>query len=338
MFYKNVFGIENTMFFEYVYKLFKACDFEIYFLIVKTKMFDTSSFKEKLLSFGIQEKFIITEINKKDVIKNFFCDYKHNVKCKNFYKIAYGISSVEFFVKNINAYLKDDNSMYLCNSEFERQALNNPKAQNVLGMVKYDTHYEFPSEIEIPKDKPIILFLHTWDKCKNKDWQKWFGKNFYLGISDFVHTGNVLENYLDKYTVIHKNHHCSKDKTFDKFINIDSGTYDSRKLIDMADIIIADYGGSAVEAIISEKAKILYVDDEEHKLINKNNLDVIMHNIFNHTSNKDFEKNFNKIIEEPLSEEELKIRKEWRNKLFPYLDCGAQKLANFIKNLDNEEW
>lgn len=157
------------------------------------------------------------------------------------------------------------------------------------------------------------------------------------GFSDVEHTISVLEKYTDKFTVIHKNHHNTNFKS-DKFINIDSGTFDSRKLIDMADIIIADYGGSAVEAIISEKAKILYVDDNNHNLINSQNFDVMFHNIFNHTSNKDLEKNFLKLIDEPLSENELKLRKEWRDKLFPYLDCGAQRLGEFIKNLDNEEW
>lgn len=337
MYYRNVFGIDNSMLLEYAYKLFKASDFEIYFLIIKNDLFDTNFFKEKLLSFGIPEKQIITKIDKKDIIENFFCNY-YSTYGKKFYKIAYGMGSNEFLYRNINIYLKERKTTYFCSSEYEKQLLNNSKAQIVLGMAKYDTHYEYPSDIKIPVDKPIILFLHTWDKCKNKDWQKWNGKKFHLGISDFEHTATILEKYLNKYTIIHKNHHCTKDKSFNKFINIDSGTYDSRKLIDIADIIIADYGGSAVEAIISEKAKILYVDDDEHKLIKQNSLDAMIHNIFNHTSNKDFEKNFNKLIEEPLSNEELKLRKEWRDKLFPYLDCGAQKLANFIKKLDIEEW
>lgn len=343
MYYKNVFGIDCLMLLEYAYKLYKAYN-EIFIFVIKHpgfkfKSYDIEKVKNNLIELGIPSKNIITKLKKNDIIENFFC-YYHEGYGKNYFKIAYGMGSNEFLYKSIKKYLEQENAHYLCSSEYEKEILNNSKAKDVLGLIKFDSHYELPSKIDIPKNKPIILFIHTWDKCNDKLWKKYnsYLGNIKVGISDFKHTASVLERYLDKYTIIHKNHHCSSDISFEKFINIDCGMYDSKKLFDIADIIIADYGGSAVEAIISEKAKILYVDDDLHDKINQTSLDVMMHNIFNHTSNEDFENNFLKLIEEPLSEKELELRKEWRDKLFPYLDCGAQKYAEFIKNLDNEEW
>lgn len=321
MIYKNVFSIDNTMLLEYAYKLYQVYQ-KLYFYCRNKKL------KEKLIKLGIPETIIFTKLNKEDKVINEFCNY-NQFKSEQFYRISYGYGNEDYRHNFLNKYLKK--KIYLSPSDYENQFIK--CEHKTIGIAKYDTHYELPSDIIIPTDKPIILFFHTWNK--HKKMPKAFPN--IEGFSDVEHTMSVLEKYTDKFTIIHKNHHNTSFKS-DKFINIDSGTYDSRKLIDIADIIIADYGGSAVEAIISEKAKILYVNAENHNLINSQNFDVIFHNIFNHTSNEDFEKNFLKLIDEPLSENELKLRKEWRDKLFPYLDCGAQRLGEFIKNLDNEEW
>lgn len=327
MIYENVFGVIDLNMLEYAYKIYQY-NKNILFLfnVVDKKQIDKT--KYILTNIIPKEKIIFNFDYKNDIIINYFCNYTFKVKknVKNFYKLFYGYAHGTWFYSYVN---KLKNTTYLAASNYEIEKLRIPNT--ILGIGKFD-EIEYPyHEVDIPRDKPIILFLHTWSKNSKND-------PLYYGLSDIKHTSSILEKYTNRFTIVHKNHHITYNYKTNKFITVCSGTYDSRKLIDIADIIIADYGGSAIEAIISDKAKILYVNDDQHERIEKNDLDRMMHDIFHSTSNNDFEKNFLKLIEEPLSNEELKLRKEWRDKLFPNLDKGAKNIANFIKELNSNNY
>lgn len=154
MIYKNIFSIDCTMLIEYAYKLYQAYK-NLYFYCSEEKL------KEKLINLGIPENLIFTKLQRKDKVINEFCNY-NQFNCKNFYRISYGYGNIDCLYNNINKYHRK--LVFLSASDYENQFIT--CKYKTMGIAKFDTHYELPSDIIIPTDKPIILFFHTWDKHK----------------------------------------------------------------------------------------------------------------------------------------------------------------------------
>lgn len=301
------------------------------------------SFKEFLISYGYPENQIYLKDSILDSFRgyNFFSCYNTRLvnHFTNRYKIDYGMGHSSFYFNDKISFSKNEKGM-LAQNEFQQlQYLQKCRNANldliapVLGIAKIDD-YKFT---DFKKTKPIILYLHTYNK-ENK-LEKWVGetKLRYAGFTDHVATAKVLEKFIPEFEILHKAHHCNSGEHFNKFTNFVNGEIDTVDIFEKADLIVAEYGGSAIEAMCSD-AKIIYVDDDHLETLDKSNLDVKIHEDFYHCQVKDLEQTIKYVLENPFPDEMISKRLEYRKSLFPYLHNGAQKIAEFMKLHEQNIW
>lgn len=331
MLIKNAFVVKEEIEFEMAVKLYHY-NKNIVFLYKR-------GFKNFLLNYGIPNKnlLVLSKIYKENsgyFIENLFCRYQDWIKNSNFknrYRIDYGYGNGNF-VFNENTEKSEKEKGFVCSSEYQKQRYEEIRTTPgiILGNSKFD---EFVHEqMRFKKTKPMILYLHTWKK--NKPIEDWIGKSNgykYSGETDIEATAKILEQYTDKFEIVHKNHHLTSFN-FDKFTNIKNGTVDSYDLIKQADIIIAEYGGSAVEAVLGD-GKLIYVDDDNLESCCPTNLDTLVHYDFNHCKVSELKDMIDKVLEMPISNEEIENKKKWREKYFPCRRCGAKNIAEFMESL-----
>lgn len=260
------------------------------------------------------------------------------------HKISYGMGNDDVFYSQFHWGNEKRTVEYLGACPYDthkfftkKYGKNKIKDFATIGLLKFSGDYNRDKEIakineqnsdlrdlSFDKSKPTILFLHSWNKAdrllKNKKTNQ--------GISDYEKTAEMLNKVSDKYNIIHKNHHQTQ-YIFDKFLNIANGTVSSKFLFDIADVVIAEYGGSAIEALLSDK-KVIYIDSYTHDEINKKNIDARVHDLLTHCYPEDVLEYLDK---EP-TDEEMSIRKELRDYFFPNVDPCEE----FFKRINNPEY
>lgn len=234
-----------------------------------------------LIDVSIYHKIYIESINNHMHFENVYCNYcykEFESRCTNWWKICYGLGNDNFIYAHKHKTKKLRG--YLACSEYDAYKMSFICPSYVIGLAKLNVddvyQHSFDKLIDAGYDpkKKTILFLHTWKKTKQ------FGDAYAKsGCSDYLETAKQLQTLTDKYNIIHKNHH-NTHKEFEGFINVPNG-FDSKALLKAADLTIADYGGSAIEACLTD-GLLIYVDDEDNLSLTRQNLDNFVHNIFTH--------------------------------------------------------
>ena len=255
------------------------------------------------------------------------------------HKISYGLGNDDFFYKLCKWGNEKRTIEYLGANAYDCHKFLSRKNNRIekfcpIGLLKFSCEYDPEQEIRkineqndledvwFDKSKPTILFLHSWNKTEDNDLKT------NQGNSDYNKTAEMLEKISDKYNIIHKNHHFTYFK-YKNFLNIANGSVCSKFLFDIADVVIADYGGSAVEALLSDK-KVIYIDDYQHETISKKNIDARLHDLLTHC----YPENVLDYIDTPTTNEEMKTRIELRNYFYPF----ENPCEEFFKRINNSEY
>lgn len=180
--------------------------------------------------------------------------------------------------------------------------------------------------------KPTIIFQHTVYKSDTYD------KVSRSLLSDIESTGKVLQTVSDKYNIIHKNHHQSHYK-FDGFIEVQSGLISTNALLSIADVIISDYGGSALESILSD-AFCIFMNDPENEKYKDLCFDNKLHTLF---PNCYYATDMLLLLDKFSSDAEYckdiqrDLKAELKKFLYYNTSCTPQIYADFLlKQLNNE--
>lgn len=229
-------------------------------------------------------------------IKNLFGDYGPGYpdSIENWYKTQYGHGD-ESFIYNQTIFWRMKNfkgwvmySPYDCYQLLHNQLYDNKKLFSTMGNTRFSDHNRIDPRIRVLHEKgydptkPTILLNHTWNKLRYED-------------SGYLNTKNSKAiEYLRKiskdYNIINKYHHQLNDDYLpDEFINVKAGSIFSRVLCDLADTIICDYGGSAVDALYYD-VPVIYLDGYEFITTNKTkNTDILIHRNLLSATDDDFE-------------------------------------------------
>lgn len=346
---KNLFYCADKWFGEYANKLADYCysnNIDDFYYYCSNRALFSRIPKEKMISLNDIKK---GNVEIENVYGNYFLftsGYK-GFKDSTFHKISYGLGNDDAFYSRCKWGNEKRTKEYLGCCDYETHKFFTRKNNQIekfrtLGLLKYDQTIPYNRQIEINKiniqqngiddnffdsKKPTILFLHTYPKDKPINANS--KELYHQGLSNYLETANQLDKISNEFNIIHKNHHMT-DNAFSNFLNISNGSVDSKFLIDIADIIIAEYGGSALEALISDK-KIIYIDDYKHNEISKLNIDAKMHNLFDHCYPEDVLKH----IDKETSKEEFEIRQKLRDYFFSEsLNNPCERFIKYINNPD----
>lgn len=346
----HLFFCREDWFIEYANKIYEYCnsiDFKNMYYCIHKKSFKYAKMpKEKILTINMLKN---SDYEVKNLYGNYF-EYTSEGCVKSFknvkiHKISYGFGNDDWFYSNCRWGNEKRTIEYLGGCDYETHKFFTRKNNHIekfrtIGLIKYDQtiHYDKEQEISkinfqqstlediyFDKNKPTILFLHTWDKANETE--NSFKTRGFQGISNYEETAKQLKKLSNEFNIIHKNHHQTSN-IFSDFLNIENGTVDSKFLFDIADIIISDYGGSALEALLSDK-KIIYVDDYNHDKISHLNIDARIHHSFDHCYPEDILKH----IDIPMTKEQEELRLELRNYFYgESLDKPCEKFIKCIKD------
>lgn len=350
MIIEHLFYSYKTYLVEYANKIYDYCNsigFEdMYYCLPKKSIKYARMPKEKILTTSILKK---PNCEVKNLYGNYFL-YTAPGCVKSFenakiHKFSYGFGNDDFFYSKCKWGNEQRTVEYLGGCDYETHKFFTRKNNHIekfrtIGLIKYDQTIPYNIENEImkinfqqntlediyfDKNKPTILFLHTWDKANETETSH--KTRGIQGISNYEETAKQLNKISNDFNIIHKNHHNTSN-LFSNFINIDNGTVDSKFLFDIADIIIADYGGSALESLLSDK-KIIYVNDYNHEKISHLNIDARIHNSFDNCYPEDILKH----IDIPMTKEQEELRLELRNYFYgESLDKPCEKFIKCIKD------
>lgn len=343
---EHLFYVERFMFIEYANRVYKYCKENniegIKFFLFKKKI------KENVKFCDIPDEELVSEEElRNSTVINAYGNYFRFVnrfgkafEYTRLHKISYGYGNEDQVIGSVTwtdpkRHANNSTVAFLGLSPYECWCYHTSKHKLPsydIGMIKLDNSIktDFDEEIKrietatkYDKTKPTILFLHTYDKSDELD------NRYYEGISDYAATAKFLEKYIDRYNIIHKNHYYT-DRKFRKFINTWVGLCDSKFLLELADVVIADYGGSAIEALLSDK-KILYINDERHSEINAvTNIDAKVHNIFTSCTASELPDMFDNFLNTPVSDEEMKTRIELRDYLFKNAGNSIKNFVDYV--------
>lgn len=321
---ENLFYCSEPHLVEYASKIYKE-------IAGRVELFVAINKEDLHLALNIDDKHIIyiEDIDETYSFKNIYCNYnkKHIKQAENWYKFCYGLGNDnyiythKFNAKNLRGYLA-------C-SEYDAYKMSFIYPSYVVGFGKFNNTKINEATINklialgFDKSKKTILFLHTWSKSST------FGNDYAIsGVSDYKKTSTILQKFSNRCNIIHKNHH-NTHKDFKNMINVPNG-FDSATLLNIADIIIADYGGSAVEALINSKAHLIYIDADNHSILTKQNLDNALHDMFNGISHNDLEHFLEYQLKSIVRDDVIKAKEIASNFFLGDVYDGAKNFANII--------
>lgn len=285
------------------------------------------------LSLEIPEDMLITRLSgiNKYVFADYGPGYPENIE--NWYKTMYGHGD-ENKVYNQTIFWRMKNFKgWVCYSPYDCSKLAyNPlyfrKGKRLFylnGSPKFDISNISTNNIKKLFDLPgfdikkkTILVQSTWNKNQFE----------YAGYIDYDEMLiNKLKELSKSYNVIHKYHHQDiKERQFiDGLINIGPGEVPSVVLYHYANIILCDYGGSALEALVTDdNTKLIYMNNPNLPKTNeiRQNLDIVVHKYLPSFTVEELVNNFDSIIDnydKVYTENKYnKVKNDFRRLLYPY--------------------
>ena len=201
-------------------------------------------------------------------------------------------------------------------TRFSDYNIYDPRGSELLESLGYD------------KSKPTIVLNHTWNKLRHED-------AGYFDYNDSVII-NKLEKLSKDYNIINKVHHQDDDNTKvpEKFIKVVAGSVYNHYLYNLADIIISDYGGSALDSLYYNKP-VIYIDGYELLTrTSSQNTDILVHRNLLSANSKDFDyviDNINRLHREEVLHSD---RYNWKSLLYPS-GVAEARWVDVMLNLSN---
>ena len=184
------------------------------------------------------------------------------------------------------------------------------------------------SNPKFDKSKPTIVLNHTWNKLRHED----------AGYLDYRESKSIeyLRSISSKYNIISKIHH--QDRLTDipeEFIPVVAGSVYNHLLYSLADIIISDYGGSALDSLYYNKP-VIYLDGfEVNSITSSQNTDILVHRNLLSATDEDFEYVFNNLERFHQSVVVNSDRLNWKNLLYPETHGAERRWVDIMLSLSN---
>lgn len=176
--------------------------------------------------------------------------------------------------------------------------------------------------------KPTIVLNHTWNKLKYED----------AGYLEYTDSKSIdyLRSLSDRYNIISKIHHQDKlTEIPEEFIPVVAGSVYNHLLYSLADIIISDYGGSALDSLYYNKP-VIYLDGfEVNSITSSQNTDILVHRNLLSATNEDFNYVFDNLDKFHQSVVVNSDRLNWKNLLYQDSYNSESKWVDIMLSLSN---